>query len=83
MPPRLAVAWELEAPSLGISWQGSLALETTDTATPVVEHRPAPAVEWEDDGPGLVEQARRAIRFVQAVLQFPAALLAMASRYLF
>ena len=78
-PSDRALAWELEAPSLGISWRGSLALEAE---MPVAERRAAPAADREEEPPGLVDAARRAVKLVQAVLQSYASLLALASRTL-
>ncbi len=80
LPSNLALAWELEAPSLGISWHGSLALEA---AMPVAERSSAPAADREEEPPGLVDEARRALKLVQEILRFHASLLALASRYLF
>lgn len=77
--PRLAVEWDLEAPWLGISWHSSLALEEM----PVAEPGHAPAVEWDQEEPGLMEAARRALKLVQRILQFHASLLELASRHLF
>jgi hypothetical protein len=81
--PRMALQWDLQAPELGISWHGSLELSGVDTTTPAVEAGPAPLLEWEEDGPNLLEAARNAVKLVQAILQFPAGLLALASRHLF
>ncbi len=79
-PSDLTLAWELEAPSLGISWRGSLALEAE---MPLAERRAAPAADREQEPPGLVDEARRALKLVQEILRFHASLLALASRYLF
>ena len=71
---------EREALSLGISWHGCLALEAV---MPAAERSSAPVADREEEPPGLVDAARRAVKLVQAVLQSFASLLELASRYLF
>jgi hypothetical protein len=78
-PERVEVRWDVEAPWLGISWHGSLAM----TRTQAEPSTTPPARSRVETHGSLAKAARTAVQLVHALLQFPAGLMAQASAHLF
>ena len=77
-PERMELRWNLDAPALGISWHGSLAL----TRAPVDVPEAPPRRTRPQTGRGLADVIRTAVQLVHALLRFPAGILAVASAHL-